>query len=182
MRDDVIEPIFAHTRTFQFRSATNRDPLVNGIVAPDPGSPGDPTIGGATLAVYNAAGGDECMIACLPPTSWQLRGTATRPNYGFRATDTKITRASIKIDKLQLRGGGASFDYTLDEAAQGAIAVRIKFGGGPSFCAEAGPRTAPPRRDVASRFTAETKTPPPPDCPPLPPTCATPPPECPLLP
>ena len=48
----------------------------------------------------------------------------------------------LKNDKLSIRGGKAAFPYTLDELAQGSIAVRLTIGTGLTWCTDALPRTS----------------------------------------
>ena len=46
----------------------------------------------------------------------------------------------MKPDSLTIKGGKALFDYSLDEPAQGRVAVQVKLGtgtGGRLYCAEA---------------------------------------------
>jgi hypothetical protein len=70
---------------------------------------------------------------------------------------------SVRRDGIALKGGRAGFGYTLDEPAQGALAVRLTLGGDRPWCA-----AAPGRIDVAGRFVAVPRTAAPLDCPALP--------------
>jgi hypothetical protein len=69
-----------------------------------------------------------------------------------------------------VRGGKAAWGYTLDEPAQGRVAVRLSFGGTLDWCGEATAKTSgrPPTtaaNDRQDKFVAAAKTPPPASCP-----------------
>src|SRR2546428_3481929 len=80
LQDDPAQP---GRRRIAFKSATKFDPPANRILPPAPGSAGDPTRGGATLAVYNAAGSGEAVTVALPPggplAGWSLPGAGRHP-------------------------------------------------------------------------------------------------------
>jgi hypothetical protein len=69
----------------------------------------------------------------------------------------------VTADRISLKGGKAGFGYTLDEATQGAIAVRLSLGNERPWCA-----AAPGKVDVPGRFVAEPRTAPPNVCPAVP--------------
>ena len=64
-------------------------------------------------------------------------------------------------------------NYTLDEMAQGHVAVRLSMGSGISYCADAPAKLSgnPPstvQNDRPGRFVAQPKTPAPSACPAVP--------------
>jgi len=101
------------------------------------------------LSIYNAAGitGDDVRIV-LPPSGWKASGGSV-PGYRFRNSDPALRiSVSVKHDRIVVRGGRAGFGYTLGEAAQGRVAVRLTFGSGVRWCAQAAPaRSADDRKD-----------------------------------
>ena len=167
LRDDAANPA---RRRVTFKSSTKQDPSANRIVPPAPGSGGDPTTGGATLTVYNAAGSGEAVTVVLPAagsaSGWSVAG-ATGYRFRSRNPGDAITNVSVRRDRITLKGGKAGFGYTLDEPSQGAIAVRLALGAGRPWCAAAPPK-AGSTNDTVGRFVAAPKTPPPTSCPPLP--------------
>ena len=70
---------------------------------------------------------------------------------------------TVKNHRIVIRGGRAAFGYTLDEAAQGSVALRLQLG-----AATSGARTPVGRRtpkvDRAGKFQAKG-APAPPACP-----------------
>jgi hypothetical protein len=87
-----------------FKSSTKGVAFTNHIAPPFTGSSNDPTVVGATLAVYNSvAFGGELVVVGLPAANW----VATGPNsYKFTGAPTAaITRVTFKPDLLQFKGG-----------------------------------------------------------------------------
>jgi hypothetical protein len=163
LRDDPARP---ERRRVAFKSSTRRDALGNRVALPAAGGPGDPTLGGATLVVYDSAGTGEAATVALPSDGWSMLGTPPAiKGYRFRSDDPLQPIASLVVrqDRIGLKGGKASWPYTLDEPAQGRIAVRLTLGSDRPWCAE-----APARLDVPGRFVAVPATPPPVICPALP--------------
>jgi hypothetical protein len=112
--------------------------------------------------VYNSAGlSSDDVTVLLPASGWRRLGSADAPRaYVFEgAADAPIERALVRKNRLVIRGEEA-FPYTLDEASQGRIAVRLELGSGITFCADAAGR----RHDRVNRFLGK-KEPPPPSCP-----------------
>jgi hypothetical protein len=68
----------------------------------------------------------------------------------------------VKVDGIVVRGRGAGWGYTLDEPAQGRVAVRLALGVGTRWCAEA---PAAGTRDGVDRFIGQRNAPPPLFCP-----------------
>ena len=162
-------------RKLTFVSKSRHDAGANRIVPPTPGSPDDPSLHGATLIVYDAAGSGEAVAIPLAAAGWDLDGSADRPRWSYRGTTPAdaISHVVVGADLLAVKGGGAGFAYTLDEPHQGRIAVRLVLGTATVLCAEAPARTSgtppsPARYDRTGRFTGASRTPPPPACPGLP--------------
>ncbi len=158
-------------RKFSFKAKTRKDTPDHRIVVPALGSVGDPTVngmtgGGATLTVYNAESGEQ-FVTALPASGWKLSG-GTR--YAFSAQSGPVQKVTVKADSLIVRGGREAWGYTLDEPRQGAVAVRLQLGTATPWCTEAPAKLSghPPtsaKHDVADKFTAQSKTPPPDQCP-----------------
>jgi hypothetical protein len=71
----------------------------------------------------------------------------------------------VERDRLIIRGGKASWTYTLDEPAQGAVAVRLSLGE-TAWCAVIPARA--PNQDQVDLFVGQREAPPPAVCPPVP--------------
>jgi hypothetical protein len=165
----------ASKRVVTFRSSTKQSTGAR-IVPPAEGGAGDPTIGGATLTVYNATGvtPDVAQIT-LPPDGWTRIGTKTLKGWRFKSADSAlgIRRVVVKADQIIVKGGKDGWTYTLDELEQERVAVRLRFGSADGWCADAPAQAKgnPPsteKSDRPGRFTAEPKSPAPAACPPLP--------------
>ena len=68
----------------------------------------------------------------------------------------------MTADKVVIHGGGAALGYTLNEPAQGRIAVRLELGTAVTWCAD-----APGAADVVGAFKAVV-SPAPASCPVVP--------------
>src|SRR5262245_50088204 len=156
-----------------FKSTTKLDPATNRIVPPGRGSAGDPVLNGAVLRVYNSAGlSTDLFTFSLFKEHWKYIGSTTSPK-GYKYTDpntTLVKSVTIKADTIRLRGSAI---YTLDEQAQGRVAVRLDLGTGLRFCADAPPKLgrkppSPAQNDHVGRFIAAPKTPAPVVCPEVP--------------
>jgi hypothetical protein len=173
---DRTSPPAPVRRKVSFKSKTNGDAPANRVVVPAAGSAGDPTLHGATLAVYNSAGSGEKVVVTLPAGAWTTLGSPSSPTgYRYTGADPNgpITRVIVKADQLLVRGGKSNWGYTLDEPSQGRIAVRLTLGGSATWCSDAPAKAKgnPPStasNDRVDRFTAQTRTPAPASCPPLP--------------
>ncbi len=173
---DRTDPPSPAARKLSFKSKTRNDPPANRVVLPAPGSAGDPTVNGAVVTVYNAAGSGERVSVVLPASGWRLLGTPSAPKgYRFGGSDAlfPIARVIVKSDQLKVKGGGENWAYSLDELSQGRIAVRVQLGGAPAWCADAPARASgnPPSTtgaDRVDRFRGQPKAPPPGVCPALP--------------
>jgi hypothetical protein len=163
----------ASRRRMLFKAKTRNDAAEHRIVVPAVGSDGDPTIHGGVVQVFNAEVGVEVAKIVLPAAGWRLLGSPDAPR-GFRfdgdEPDPAVRRVVLKSDSLTIEGRGPGFCYTLDEASQGRIGVRLTLGAAIEWCAEAPPKAIgnPPSTDSndrIDRFTAAPRTPPPSACP-----------------
>src|SRR5262249_14803662 len=137
---DRTSPPTPKSRKFTFKSNTKSDLSLNRIVLPAKGSAGDPTIGGATLTVYNAAGSGEVVTVSLAAGQWPTTGTAASPNgYRYKGVDPNgpVSRVTIKADSIKISAGKSNWAYTLNEPSQGQIAVRFRPGSQTPWCATA---------------------------------------------
>ena len=176
MKDDATLPLDRRRRQVRIRTAAgSRDPRAT---VPAWDGPGDPTqggqAGGALLTVSNADGTGEHVAVGLPARNWRRLGSAAHPRgylYEDRArADGPITRVVVdRRGTIAVRGGGPGWGYTLDEPAQGRIAVRLRLGRGEVWCTTF---TARSRRsggdDRPGRFVGARQSTPPSDCPPRP--------------
>jgi hypothetical protein len=160
LRDDSSPPINASRRKLRWRAG--------GAAVPARGSAGDPTLGGATLTVANAAGSGESFSVALPPGNWTALGSVTAPR-GFRYSDPQrlfgpIAKLVLTSDgDLVLTGKGAAWGYTLNEPAQGLVAVRLQLGSGPVWCTVFPPKSA--NNDRVDKFVSAKNPAQPAGCP-----------------
>jgi len=165
----------ASKRAITFRSNTKQS-TGSHIVPPAEGSAGDPTVGGATLTVYNATGVTADVVQIdLPAAGWSPVGGKTLKGWRFKSTDHAlgIRRVVVKGDQILVRGGKDGWTYSLDEPEQESIAVRLRLGTSDGWCAAAPaqmkgnpPSTA--KSDRPGLFAGQPKSPAPAVCPPLP--------------
>jgi YVTN family beta-propeller protein len=166
LTDESGPPANPARRKLVFKSVSSRlEPPALRILPPARGSAGDPTLGGGTIAVYNAAGlsGDRVQVA-LPAAGWTALGGAAG-GFRFRdpAPDAPVTSVKVRADRIIVKARRAGFAYTLDEPAQGQVAVRLSLGAGIRWCA-----VAVGAEDRVDRFVATPNTPAPTFCPPQP--------------
>src|SRR5262249_29403793 len=142
LADATGPPANPSRRRVSFKSATSKlDVLASRIIPPQPGSAGDPTISGAVLSIYNAAGmSDDDARVVLPASGGRVRGGPV-PSFGYRDGNrgAAISSVIVKRDGIVVRGGSAQFSYSLNEPSQRAVAVRLTLGTGVRWCAEAVP-------------------------------------------
>ncbi len=161
-------PANAAKRKVTFKSSTRREPALNRVVPPARGGAGDPTVGGAVLEVADTAGVGQHVTVALPASGWAAIGSTAKP-AGFRyrgAAGSAITSIVVKNDGITVKGGGATWPFSLASAPQGRVAVRLLLGSDRPWCAEAPPKNA--TSDTVDRFLAFPRTPAPADCPTLP--------------
>jgi hypothetical protein len=172
-RDDVVPPLLLKKRSFKFTASTRRDALGDRVVVPAPGSGGDPTLHGARLAVLNTDGSGESSVLNLPASGWSMLGSPARPKgWKWRSRDAAdgVSLITIKADHLSVKAGKDGFSFTLDEAQQGSLGMRLELGDDWIFCADAPARTSgsPPtsaRYDLPGRFSGAKSAPAPAVCP-----------------
>jgi YVTN family beta-propeller protein len=176
MRDGSASSGPARRRLRFTASSSALDPAPDRITPPALGSLGDPTLEGATLRVYNAAGSASDDVLVTLASGWSVIGTAARfGGYRYRNPDPSgpVRSITVRADRIEVRAGGPLWGYTLDEPSQGRIAVRLTLGAGGAWCAAAPARPAgnPPtttRNDHVDKFVAQPKTAAPAGCPSLP--------------
>jgi len=165
----------ASKRSVVFQSDTKKSTGAH-IVPPAEGGPGDPTIGGATLTVYNATGvtADVVQIT-LPADGWMRIGKQELKGWRFKGTAPAlgIRRVVVKGDKIVVRGGKEGWTYTLDEPEQEVVGVRLRLGASDGWCAAApaqakGKPPSTAKSDRTGRFIGQPQSPAPATCPPLP--------------
>jgi hypothetical protein len=156
-----------------FGARTRRDDRAHRIVPPPRDTAFDPTRHGGSLRFYNAAFTSDVAVLELSASGWRALGSAGRPKgYRFRGRSAggRPLRVLVAPDRIDVAGTAA---YSLDESAQGAVAMRLATGlldGGWCAMARARPRGrlgSTARSDRPGRFVA-AGAPPPDACPPLP--------------
>ena len=172
LRDDTTD---LRRRAVRFRATTRDQPPANRVVPPAAGSGGDPTLHGGVLTVYNAAGLTLDLVALPLAASgpgagagWTRVGTTSSPRYVYTSASANgpVARLVVKPDGIVLRGGKSGWGYTLDEAAQGQVALRLQLGDAPPWCAVIPANAA--RQDRPEVFIGRRNAPVPVACPPLP--------------
>ena len=142
-------------RRMSFKAASHRlDPIASRIVPPARGGSGDPTLGGAVVTVYNAAGlTDDDVRVVLPASGWKVSGGAA-PTYRFRSADpdAPISSVQVRLDGLVVKGGRSGWTYTLDEPSQGGVALRLQLATGARWCAVAAPKGTKASNDRVDHF------------------------------
>jgi hypothetical protein len=160
-------------------SLQSRDPLIDTTAATGV----DPIADGATLQIYAANGAGDAVCLPLPSAggSWRASGDPARPRYRYRdalGVNGPCRAASItdgKLLKVTCTAKRSPIGYSLDEPAQGAIAVRFTSGA-TTWCALFGGTvqrdsgTDPPIAGGRGQFSA-LDAPAPVDCPEPPAAC-----------
>ncbi len=170
LRDDSTPPVNPSARKLTFKATTTRSLLSNRILVPAAGGSGDPTLHGATLQLYNAAGGSERLTVSVPAAGW----TASGSGYRFKGSAAGVALTiTIRRDKLSIAGKGAGLAYSLASPPQGRVAVRLGLGSAPPWCAEVPAKASgvPPstaKFDRVDRFDGRPLTPAPLVCPDMP--------------
>jgi hypothetical protein len=155
-------PVRPARRRVTFKATSHRlDPIASRIVPPARGGPGDPTLGGAVVTVYNAAGltADDVRVI-LPASGWQVSAGAV-PTYRFHSADpaAPISSVQVRADGLGVKGGRSGWIYTLDEPSQGQVALRLQLGSGARWCAVAAAKGMKASNDRVDRFVGVGATP-----------------------
>ncbi|MEO6026910.1 MAG: hypothetical protein ABIR79_08620, partial [Candidatus Binatia bacterium] len=168
VRDDAEPPIKQSARQTQFRSGPYKG-AASGVVAPIAGSSGDPTLGGATLTVYNPTTGADTVIP-LPAANWTVSGSVLKEKYRYRSPKGTLgTTVTITIGagKLSVKAK-ADGSYSLAGAPQGALAIRLALGTTVEYCSVGTAKAPPETNDTTSKFVAVSNGPAPGVCPPRP--------------
>ena len=128
-------------KRMRFLSSTAEDPPSHRVLPPLPGGAGDPTLNGAIVRVYGAGGTHDSNLHELAASRWHRLGPLARPSgWIYRgAPGDPVTLLRVARDRVQLRGPGR---YSLDEPSQGAVAVSVRLGTDPGWCARASGRRA----------------------------------------
>ncbi len=170
LRDDNLPPFTATKRTLTFKSAPYQG-VSSGVTLPAAGSANDPTLGGATLAIYPLAGdaGDVASLD-LPAAHWSATGTG--PTLAYRYTDPDhadgpVGLIKLSLGKLLIRGKGAELP-TLSGAPLGEVGLRLTLGSGATLCASAPPREPALNFDNTARWQAVPNSAAPATCPAVP--------------
>jgi hypothetical protein len=137
----------------------------------------DPTVDGATLHVFNSAGGADSACFHLVSTNWQAKGGL------FKYVDAKMAASPVKtavlkagLLKVNAKGNGPTpITYRLGEPSQGSVGA-VFTSGATVLCANFGGSvvrdsgTNPPNPAGKGQFVAKT-APAPGVCPMPPDTC-----------
>jgi hypothetical protein len=127
MKDRTNPPV-PDARKLSFKSNTKLLPPGNRVQVPPRNAPGDPTVSGATLTVYNSAGSGEKMVLVLPAAGWSAYDTAPTPK-GYRyKSGGPITQVTVKADYVKVKGSRSALTYSLNEPSQGRMALRLQLG------------------------------------------------------
>src|SRR4029450_9918166 len=103
----------------------------------------------------------DAVTVSLPPTSpdgsaWTRLGTPTSPQgyrYKGKNPNGPVASVTVRADAIAIRGGKANWSYTLNEAAQGRVAVQLRLGTGAGWCADAPAKTSGSPPSTASNDT-----------------------------
>ncbi len=161
-------------RKLRYKSITKGDSSpteYHRISIPAQASGGDPTLHGATLRIYNSGGLtlDDVTVS-LPAANWAAVSVGLSvKQYRYRDPNSAapITRVTLANDRLDVKGGGLAFAYTLTEPAQGSVGVRFDLADGSGWCTTGLAKSPASTHDRPGRFTAE-KTLAAPNCSPTP--------------
>jgi hypothetical protein len=109
----------------------------------------------------------------LPIAGWSALGGKALKGWRFKSKTGPITSVVVKDDTITLKGGKEGWTYTLDEPAQGRVAVRLRLGDMDGWCADDGAQAKgkPPSAanfDRPDLFKGAPKAPAPSSCPTVP--------------
>ena len=179
LKDRTVPVPDPSARRFIFKADTRRAALADRVVPPSAGGVNDPRTGGATLTVYNSnpAPGSptDTVVVALPPANWTVSGSGINSGYRYRGREPNgpVKSIVLKLDSLVIHAGKSNWTYTLNEPAQGRVAMRLTLQSGAGWCADAPAKVTgnPPSSastDKQDKFVAQPSTAPPASCPPLP--------------
>jgi hypothetical protein len=135
------------------------------FMTPAPEDASAPTVAGATLEISNPVSGESTSIF-LPAAGWTMRPPNTIGGTLYKYLDRALANGPCKVvvlkgnRVLKAKCDGAQLAFTLDEATQGTIDVRLVLAGGFARCLSFGG----PLRDEPGQFIAKNA--------PAPATCA----------
>lgn len=126
-------------------------------------------VNGLFLHVYNSAGTGDSVCMALPASGWTTAGS------GFRYLDATSANGPCRVASLRkakvfkavCTAKTSPIDYTLNEAAQASVAVRL-IAGPITYCADFG---GAERGDVPGKKFLGKNAFPPLACPPAPTAC-----------
>jgi hypothetical protein len=113
-----------------------------GVVAGAPGTPGDPSLHGATVRFVSDASGQDTGPIALPAVSWSQLGAATFRGWRYKDPThalgpcTTVVWKSGKLLKVACGGKNAAFPYDLTGVDEGNVGV-VFTAGTRGACAEA---------------------------------------------
>lgn len=147
------DPVLQTQRRFNFLSKDSA------ITFGSNGDSDTPTVNGASVLLFNPVS-SECQCIVLPAGGWAIGGAGNR--YLYRDPSLSVSPvklALIKDRKLKVVATGTGLTgVTLDELAQGEIAVHYTSGTGSKLCADFGAGTV--RADQPGAFIALNAAPP----------------------
>lgn len=125
------DPVLQTQRRFNFLSKDSA------ITFGSNGDSDTPTVNGASVLLFNPVT-SECQCIVLPAGGWSIGGAGNR--YLYRDPSLSVSPvklALIKDRKLKVIASGTGLTgVTLDELAQGDIAVHYTSGTGNKLCAD----------------------------------------------
>jgi hypothetical protein len=128
--DDVTDPINPNGRRLNFRSSTKRDAARERHRRTARGTPaGDPTIGWGPdhrLQLRPASRRTASRRRCRPRDGPSSARRRSRRGTASHRSPARILRVTVKNHRVVIRGGKAAFGYTLNETAQGSVAIRLR--------------------------------------------------------
>jgi hypothetical protein len=117
--------------------AIAKDPLID---TPLPGTPDDPSIAGATLALTNPVTEESAAFLLPPGANWQELSDPPGRGYLYRDPQGQNGPCSLllvkygKLFKARCHGKLGAIPFSLDEASQGALTVTLQLGGANVHC------------------------------------------------
>lgn len=132
------------------------------------GSENDPSLAGAQLQIYRVGSAPSGVATLpLPAAGWQRTGKSSKQGYRYKDKSQAhgpIRKVILKDGLLKIVGKGAG-GYSLVNAPQGELAVRLLVGENKSICAAVPARAPAEALDTSSRFLGIKNTPAPATCP-----------------
>jgi hypothetical protein len=115
------------------------------LVTPPVGSPGDPTLGGATLKLVNPTTSESATIILPGGSRWRAagnppgsRGYSYADPGGMAGPCTKVRATPHKVLQVACSGAFGSIPFTLDEPSQGSLVLSMRLGSADPQCATFG--------------------------------------------